>query len=276
MFGKPSVKQKIKPKVFAVICPSAFNTPMDLATLRRPTETVCCRRTVHLHFPLLFHEPWDITSLNYPFKLYSVFFVALLAVGSFTVLKWALPGGMFRTVLGHHWAAMFLSIQIPGEVWLGSASLTSPSPLSFRIHSYYLQSRYTGFYFPIDSCVFHTLGPAFLHLHLFPPGQFISVTESCPTLCNPHGLYSPWNSPGQNAGVNSLSLLQGIFPTQVFTLQADSLPAEPHKGSPRILECIAYPFSSRSSRPRNQTGVSCITGGFFTHWAIREALKQVI
>ena len=30
----------------------------------------------------------------------------------------------------------------------------------------------------------------------------------------PHGLYSPWNSPGQNTGLGSLSLLQGIFPTQ--------------------------------------------------------------
>ena len=30
----------------------------------------------------------------------------------------------------------------------------------------------------------------------------------------PHGLYSPWNSPGQNTGVGSLSLLQGIIPTQ--------------------------------------------------------------
>ena len=30
----------------------------------------------------------------------------------------------------------------------------------------------------------------------------------------PHGLYSPWNSPGQNTGVGSLSLLQGIFTTQ--------------------------------------------------------------
>ena len=30
----------------------------------------------------------------------------------------------------------------------------------------------------------------------------------------PHGLYSPWNSPGQNTGVGSLYLLQGIFPTQ--------------------------------------------------------------
>ena len=30
----------------------------------------------------------------------------------------------------------------------------------------------------------------------------------------PHVLYSPWNSPGQNTGVGSLSLLQGIFLTQ--------------------------------------------------------------
>ena len=30
----------------------------------------------------------------------------------------------------------------------------------------------------------------------------------------PHGLYSPWNSPGQNTGKGSRSLLQVIFPTQ--------------------------------------------------------------
>ena len=30
----------------------------------------------------------------------------------------------------------------------------------------------------------------------------------------PHGRYSPWNSPGQNTGEDSLCLLQGIFPTQ--------------------------------------------------------------
>ena len=35
----------------------------------------------------------------------------------------------------------------------------------------------------------------------------------CPIL-RPRGRYSPWNSPGQNPGVGSLSLLQGIFPTQ--------------------------------------------------------------
>ena len=33
----------------------------------------------------------------------------------------------------------------------------------------------------------------------------------------PHGLYSPWISPGQNAGVGSRSLLQGIFPTRNWT-----------------------------------------------------------
>ena len=36
---------------------------------------------------------------------------------------------------------------------------------------------------------------------------------------------------------------------------------------------ITYPFSSWSSRSRNQTGVSCLAGAFFTNWAIRGALK---
>ena len=30
----------------------------------------------------------------------------------------------------------------------------------------------------------------------------------------PHRLYNPWNSPGQNSGVGSRSRLQGILPTQ--------------------------------------------------------------
>ena len=88
--------------------------------------------------------------------------------------------------------------------------------------------------------------------------------------------YSPWDSPGQNAGVGSLSLLQRIFPTQ------ESKPGLPHcrrilyqlshQRSPRILEWVAYPFSSRSSWPRNWTGVSCVAGGLFTNWDMREAL----
>ena len=35
-----------------------------------------------------------------------------------------------------------------------------------------------------------------------------------PNSLRPHGLYSPQNSPGQNTEMGSLSLLQGIFPTQ--------------------------------------------------------------
>ena len=100
----------------------------------------------------------------------------------------------------------------------------------------------------------------------------------------PHGLYSPWNSPGQNTVLSlqntSLSLLQGIFPTQGSN---SGLPhcrrilyQLSHKRSPRILEWVAYPFSRGSSWLRNQTGVSFTAGAFFTNWAIREALYIVI
>ena len=105
-----------------------------------------------------------------------------------------------------------------------------------------------------------------------------SESESCSVMSDslqPRGLSSPWNSPGQNTGVGSLSLLQGIFPIQVLN------PGLPHcrqilyqlshQGSPRILVWVAYPISSGSFQPRNWTSVSCIAGGFFTNWAIREA-----
>ena len=86
-------------------------------------------------------------------------------------------------------------------------------------------------------------------------------SESCSVISDslqPHGLYSPWNSPGQNTGVGSLSLLQGISPTQGlnpgFPHCRRILYQLSHKGSPRILEWVAYPFSRGSSPPRNQTG----------------------
>ena len=52
----------------------------------------------------------------------------------------------------------------------------------------------------------------------------------------PRELYRPWNSPGQNTGVGSLSLLQGIFPTQGWNPDLPHcrwilLPAEP-QGKP--------------------------------------------
>ena len=95
----------------------------------------------------------------------------------------------------------------------------------------------------------------------------------------PHGLYSPWNSPGQNTWVGSLSLLQGIFPTQVLNPglphYRQILYQLSHKGSLRILEWVAYPFSRGSSWPRNRTGISCIAGRFFTNWAFSEALTDI-
>ena len=39
----------------------------------------------------------------------------------------------------------------------------------------------------------------------------------------------------------------------------------------RKLEWVAVPFSRGSSQLRDQTGVFCIAGGFFTNWATREA-----
>ena len=61
----------------------------------------------------------------------------------------------------------------------------------------------------------------------------VKVAQSC----NPMGLYSSWNSLGQNTGVGSPSLFQGIFPTQGLNpglphCQVDSLPDEP-QGKPK-------------------------------------------
>ena len=82
----------------------------------------------------------------------------------------------------------------------------------------------------------------------------VKGSQSWPTL-RPHGLYSSWNSPGQNIGVSSLSLLQGISPVHCRWI----LHQLSHKGSPRILEWVAYPFSRGSSGPRDQNCVSYIS-----------------
>ena len=69
----------------------------------------------------------------------------------------------------------------------------------------------------------------------------------------PHKLYSPWNSPGQNTGVGSPSLLQEIFPiwrSNPGLLHCKRILHQlSHKGSPRILEWVVYPFSSLPGKP---------------------------
>ena len=61
---------------------------------------------------------------------------------------------------------------------------------------------------------FSTFCYGMIIFHLSPLIVYESHTVVSSSL-QPYGPYSPWNSPGQNTGVGSLSLLQGIFPTQV-------------------------------------------------------------
>ena len=59
--------------------------------------------------------------------------------------------------------------------------------------------------------------------------------EGCSVMSNslqPHGLYSVWNSPGQNTGVGSCSLLQEIFPTQVSCIAGGFFYQLSYQGSP--------------------------------------------
>ena len=69
----------------------------------------------------------------------------------------------------------------------------------------------------------------------------------------PHRLYSPWNSPGQNTGMGSLSLLQGIFPTQ--------------GSNPGVLHCrrVLYQLSHKGSPLK---GVHLSKPGFLSLGAV--------
>ena len=99
-------------------------------------------------------------------------------------------------------------------------------------------------------------GPTFYKQYIFITSSLlkVKVAQSCLTLCDPMDC-RPWNSPGQNTGVGSLSLPQGIFPTQgsnpglLYCRQI--LYLLNHKGSPSILERVAFPFSRGCSRPKN-------------------------
>ena len=84
---------------------------------------------------------------------------------------------------------------------------------------------------------------------------------SCSVMSNslqPHGLYSSWNSPGQNTEVCSLSLLQGIFLIQ------GSNPGLPHcrqifyqlshQRSPRILQWVHITSPADLSNPGIELG----------------------
>ena len=76
----------------------------------------------------------------------------------------------------------------------------------------------------------------------------MKVAQLCLTLCD--SMECPWNSPGQNTGMGSLSLLQGIFSTALW---ADFLPAEP-QGKPKnsgvgSLSLLQGIFPTRGIKP---------------------------
>ena len=91
------------------------------------------------------------------------------------------------------------------------------------------------------------------------------VSESCLVVFDslwPHGL-SPWNSPGQNTGVGSLSLLKGIFTTQGSNPDLPhfewNLYQLSHKGSPKLSLLSPYLLSQVLSAPANHLNLLKLT-----------------
>ena len=90
------------------------------------------------------------------------------------------------------------------------------------------------------------------------------ATQSCSTLHDPMDC----SLPGSSAhGIFQARVLEWgaiAFSSLTYRIHRGQILYQPsHKGSPRILEWVAYTFSSRSSQPRDQTGISCIAGIFF-------------
>ena len=85
----------------------------------------------------------------------------------------------------------------------------------------------------------------------------VEVSQPCPTLCDPMN-YTVHEFSRPDPGVGSLSLIQGIFPTQgsnpglLYCRQI--LYQLIHKGSPRILEWVACPFSRDLPNPGIKLG----------------------
>ena len=92
----------------------------------------------------------------------------------------------------------------------------------------------------------------------------VKGAQSCLTLCDPmdytvHGIVWARILEWVAFPFSRESSQQGILHCSQILNQLS------HKGSPRILEWVAYLFDKGSSQPRNRTGVSCITGRFFTN-----------
>ena len=112
-------------------------------------------------------------------------------------------------------------------------------------------------------------------IYLFAPDLFASWLFVCfnlisPTLMFDIGLQVPtsdflvkWNE------VKAAQFWPTLYDAMDCSLPGSSVHGNFHA---KILKRIAIPFSRGSSQPKDQAQVSHIAGGFFTVWAIREAL----
>ena len=112
------------------------------------------------------------------------------------------------------WRKHELESRLPGEISATSDMRMTP-PLWQKVKRTFLmkvkeENEKAGLKLNIQKTKIMTSGPNI-------SWQIDEVTVTVTVMSNssgPHGLHSPWNSPGQNTGVGSLSLPQGIFPTQ--------------------------------------------------------------
>ena len=91
----------------------------------------------------------------------------------------------------------------------------------------------------------------------------------------------PYNIHGASLVAQTVKNLHAMQETRVQSLgRKDPLEEEMATHSSifawRILVWVAIPFSKESSRPKDQTQISCTTGRFFTVWATRGAYSPVL
>ena len=151
----------------------------------------------------------------------------------------------------HHQLPQFTQTHVH---WVGDAiqpphPLSSPSPPALNLSQHQGLFQWVGSSYQVTKVLeFQLLHQSF---------QWVFRTNSL----GPRGLFSSWNSLGQNTGVGSLSLLQGIFPTQ------GSNPGLPqcrwilhqlsHKGS---MERLSDPLREREGAAGKE-GRVCLLGG---------------
>ena len=192
--------------------------PASIMVLLRPALNTVARvmlleHVISSHYPaynlpLASHFPWTKS----------------LIILVYRTITWHLyfcpPYGMFFAQTFH------IHLLLPKSLPVMSSQLPSklPTSLSSIFHSLAPPAPFTWFTFLCSS-----------HHHL----MFVSVTKSCPTLCNSMDCSPPGSS------------IYGI-------LQA------------RILEWTAIPFSRGFSWPRDHTWVFYTTGRFFIIWATRK------